>query len=163
MLWSSHDIHRRHLPRTQFTCSFMLTPGATKNHFPSVPPTRPLLPARPKCKHYFCARPTQKNDELRRCRHGAWVEAPSSHSAGAANSLLKHHSAMTHAVASGCVSISGPCTYRADGNLYARSAWSPNAWMVKLLVFAERAINGLPSANPCVRILDRAMRTNLLY
>jgi hypothetical protein len=35
--------------------------------------------------------------------------------------------------------------------------------MVKLLVFAERAVNGQPSANPCLQILDRAMRTNLLF
>jgi len=38
--------------------------------------------------------------------------------------------------------------------------------MAKLLVFAERAVNGLPSANPCLQILHpphRAMRTNLFF
>lgn len=75
--------------------------------------------------------------------------ALSSHSVGAANSLVKCHSAMTYAVSSRCVPISGPCTHRADGNLYA---WSQKRVMAKLLVFAERAVNGLPSANPCLQI-----------
>ena len=140
------------------------------NHFPSMLPSRPLLPATRGSVSTIYA-PVRHNEMMSfACADeelGQW-RFRASHSAGPASCtcvLSKCQSAMTYAVTSSYISIAGPCyvsVYNGatgvDGTFYA---WSPNGWMAKLLVFAERAVNGQPSANPCVKILDRAMRTNL--